>query len=279
MLTRAISGLIYVSIIVLSTYFGGLTLQIVFGLITVLLLYEFTALFKKSEYAPHGVYTPLYGLLLYTLGVFTILNPFGIEIRIYLFASILLFSSSFICFGLIELMRATKKPIANTALSVAALIYIVPPMLFVVLMSKLGPDREANIFPLLGIFIMIWCYDTFAYLIGKKFGKTKMAEKISPNKSWEGFIGGLVFAVISGLIIAHFQLNKPYSAYAILGMIAAGFGMLGDLFESLIKRQLGLKDSGTMMPGHGGILDRFDSVLFVMPIAFATCLIFMIYLS
>lgn len=242
------------------------------------MLYEFYALFKQSDYAPNAVFNTVLGLLLYGLGIVVVRRMYEPDSLTYLGIALFILFTLMIWMGAVELTRPTKKPFMNAVLGMAGIMYIVPSMVFINFISSLGPEKS-NTFPLLGIFIMVWCYDTFAYLIGKQFGKHKMAQKISPNKSWEGFIGGVVFAVIAGVILSFFRDDQPTVAYIILGLIAGGFGMLGDLFESLIKRQVDVKDSGNIMPGHGGLLDRFDSILFVMPISFFIIILIMFYLS
>jgi phosphatidate cytidylyltransferase len=115
------------------------------------------------------------------------------------------------------------------------------------------------------IFILIWLNDTFAYLVGRKFGKNALASSISPKKTWEGFIGGALFTLISCLALQFFFPFLTISNFLILGVIVVIFSTLGDLFESQIKRDLGIKDSGTALGGHGGFLDRFDSILLAGP--------------
>jgi phosphatidate cytidylyltransferase len=107
-----------------------------------------------------------------------------------------------------------------------------------------------------------------AYLFGSKFGKHKIHKKISPNKSWEGFIGGSVFALITGFLNSMLFNQLSISSWLFVALLVIVFGTLGDLFESIIKRRLKVKDSGTMLPGHGGLLDRFDSLLFVIPVVY-----------
>ncbi|MDE6136112.1 MAG: phosphatidate cytidylyltransferase [Muribaculaceae bacterium] len=116
------------------------------------------------------------------------------------------------------------------------------------------------------IFIMIWLNATGAYLVGSAIGRRRLFERLSPKKSWEGFFGGLAFCVLAG-IGASLWLDTPLAAWqwVVLGIIVCVFSTWGDLFESLLKRNLGVKDSGKLMPGHGGILDRIDSLLFVAP--------------
>lgn len=272
MLTRAITGSVYVALIISCTYFGGIYLQSVFGILTVLLLHEFANMFQGSNYHPNRFITPVMGGVVFTLATISFHSfnsgNFGFN---YLLAFLILLLTAVVSLGIIEIYRAKENPIFNIALSVFSLAYILPAMFLIFALSD-QHAFTANVFPLLGIFIMIWCSDTFAYLVGRKFGKNKMAEKISPNKTWEGFFGGFLFAISAGLIIAYFQSNQ-YLEYAVLGAIVATVGTLGDLFESLIKRNLGLKDSGNILPGHGGLLDRLDSVLFVVPVVYFYCII------
>jgi len=121
---------------------------------------------------------------------------------------------------------------------------------------------------ILGVFILIWTNDTFAFLIGKNFGKHKLLERISPNKTIEGFIGGMVFTFIASLILTRVFSSLSLDKWIVIAGIVSVFGVLGDLIESMFKRQAGVKDSSNFIPGHGGFLDRFDSVIFAAPFIF-----------
>jgi phosphatidate cytidylyltransferase len=118
---------------------------------------------------------------------------------------------------------------------------------------------------IIGIFILIWTNDTFAYIVGKSLGKHKLLERISPKKTIEGFIGGLVFTMLASYLLSCFFTFFSASTWIITGIFVGLFGTIGDLIESKFKRSAGVKDSGKIMPGHGGILDRLDSVIFVVP--------------
>jgi phosphatidate cytidylyltransferase len=268
MLKRAITGTFYVVAIVGSVYVGGWLLQFLFGVLVVLMLQEYSKMFQKKESKPNAILTPILGLILYSSAAYGIESGTH-DIRAWtpLLALSLI---SFIWLALVELFKkSSTQPFANISLSIGGLCYIVLPLSLIIQMSH--SDQEGvshHIFPLLGIFIMIWCSDTFAYLIGKQIGKNKMFERISPNKTWEGFMGGMTFAILAGLVIAYFLDNQSYFSYAVMGALCAIFGTLGDLIESMLKRSLGLKDSGTILPGHGGLLDRLDSILVVIPVIF-----------
>ena len=128
---------------------------------------------------------------------------------------------------------------------------------------------------IIGLFILIWTNDTFAYIVGKSMGKHKLFERISPKKTIEGFLGGILFAVFAGYLISKLYIKaspkfseKSILIWCIIALIVGIIGTIGDLIESKFKRIAGVKDSGKIMPGHGGILDRLDSVIFVAPFVF-----------
>ncbi|NNK87673.1 MAG: phosphatidate cytidylyltransferase, partial [Flavobacteriaceae bacterium] len=118
---------------------------------------------------------------------------------------------------------------------------------------------------LLGSFILVWTNDSFAYLVGRTLGKQKLFPRISPNKTVEGFLGGLFFSCVASYFIAEYSGSLSFNNWLILAIIVSVFGTLGDLVESKFKRQAGVKDSGIIMPGHGGLLDRLDSIIFATP--------------
>lgn len=128
----------------------------------------------------------------------------------------------------------------------------------------------------LSVLVMIWTHDTFAYLTGISFGRHKMAEKISPKKTWEGFAGGMLMTVVAGLVFSLFYPEIQIPLWLILSFTVGLAAVVGDLVESFIKRNTGVKDSGSFLPGHGGILDRIDSILIVSPVVYV---FFNIYLN
>lgn len=139
--------------------------------------------------------------------------------------------------------------------------------------SKMSSDFiDFQTYFLLTIFILIWLNDTGAYLVGSLMGKHKMAKIISPKKTWEGFAGGVVVSVIGAVLLGDFfvQSLQPWYLWAVLGVVVAVAATWGDLFESRLKRIAGVKDSGKIIPGHGGILDRIDSLLFALPLSYIT---------
>ena len=147
----------------------------------------------------------------------------------------------------------------------AGVFYISLPFALFVSFFTLNPQMSFSNELVIAFFIMVWSNDVFAYVVGSLIGKHKLYEKVSPKKTWEGSIGGVVLTIAAAYIISIFFKTYDMQTWLVLGLIISIFASLGDLIESMIKRQVGIKDSGNIMPGHGGILDRFDGVIFAIP--------------
>jgi len=260
--TRTLSGAIYIVLVIGSVFAGRIPFGVVMLLFLILCQSEYLNLFKNTGISIDRISFIAVGIFSYAISLMVLLG--FIEMK-YL---ILIIPLLFIPF-LSEILRKEKQPIANISFGIAGLIYLVVP--FVILNAFTNSTNALsghNISLLLGFFIIIWANDTFAYLSGMFFGRHKFFERISPKKTWEGTLGGFILGVASGFVLSlFFKEFSPvkWMGYAIIIII---FGTFGDLLESLIKRTLGLKDSGSIMPGHGGILDRFDSILLAAPFAF-----------
>lgn len=264
LLQRAITGAIFVAVIICAIIFKSWIFHSVFGLIALVGLNEFYGLFKKSGNYPHATFGVIFGFLIYTSGIALLYVPES--------AQKFLVGFSFFAFTIIalaELYRKKKTPFENIGITLLGIFYVVLPMLLLNFIIEFNHEtfEITHFWTVLTIFILVWCSDTFAYLVGRKIGKHKLFERISPKKSWEGFFGGMLFSILGGITIAYFT-EQPYLQYIIYGIIISSFGTIGDLIESMLKRSLGIKDSGNILPGHGGILDRFDAVLFVIPIIY-----------
>lgn len=260
---RTITGIIYVALIVGSILISKYTFVLLFGFILTYTLFEFYRLCKKGGFQPQTI--------------------LGIIIALYLFTSFFLFDmnmvSKTIFFGLVpllmvspvlEMYRKNEKAVLNVALTFFGIIYIAVP--FAVLNFIVTPYVQ---FPkqyvpeaLLSLFIILWANDSGAYLFGSWLGKTKMAERISPKKTWEGAIGGAITALLVSLALFHYlNFINPFHSI-VLSLLTVISGTIGDLTESMVKRNFNVKDSGGIMPGHGGLFDRFDSMLFAAPVYF-----------
>jgi len=171
---------------------------------------------------------------------------------------------------IIELFRKEEKPLINSAVTIFGLIYIAIPVSLLTIMNESDRSTIFHHFPayLTSYFLITWIYDTGAYLVGKNFGKHKFFERISPKKTWEGTIGGTLVAIAASIGLYFISEGTQLIQLLILTGLIILFGTFGDLTESLFKRSLNLKDSGTILPGHGGILDRFDTIFVSAPFVF-----------
>jgi phosphatidate cytidylyltransferase len=178
-----------------------------------------------------------------------------------------------------EIFRNKTNPLMNVAITWFGLLYIpFPVACLIVPVNKTAPDFHGIPALLLGYFILVWFYDTGAYLYGSKFGKHKFFERISPKKTWEGVIAGIVIAILTAVGLSYLITSVSLTDWLIFAVIIILFSTAGDLFESLIKRSLKIKDSGSILPGHGGILDRFDSVFISAPFVFVFYIVRLYYL-
>jgi phosphatidate cytidylyltransferase len=263
-ITRTLTGIVFVLVLAGSILFFP---PIAFGIITffliVLGLNEFYRLTKTENYYPNRILGILLGVALFCGVFFTSLgwlqNPkvFWLLLPI---AWIVLIA---------ELYRKKEKPFQNIALTLLGVIYIALPFSLLYLMGF--TDFPANGYKpkiILGFFFLLWTSDTGAYLFGMTLGRHPFFPRISPKKSWEGFIGGVICTLLISLIISHYFTVLSSVQWLVVAAIIAIFGAIGDLIESLLKRSLNVKDSGNILPGHGGILDRFDSVIFSAPLVF-----------
>ena len=263
-LVRAITGLLFVCVVIGSIFWNDLSASIVFTIFMLLGLIEFYKLFKKHELInvrwESGF---LLGLLIYGL-LISITYDYLPLISISIILPIIFI------FSLTELWRKKENPLINMSVLIFGVIYIVIPFFLIVLVNHIeNSSSSLNTIkmPLVaGMFILVWSNDTFAYLTGRMIGKTKLFERVSPNKTWEGTIGGIVFTILAGYLIALFTVDTSDTMFWIISaLIIAPCSIVGDLLESLFKRSLKIKDSGSLLPGHGGILDRFDAAIFAIP--------------
>ena len=265
LITRAITGFFFALIVLGSIVMGDNVQAVVFGVFLLLGMWEYARLFQNTEYKQIPLLTTVIGAYIYTIII--LLNLRIIEATAFYYS---IYSLVFIYF-LVELWRKQKQPIASIGVFVFGIIYLVIPF---GLINKLMTEDENNFPIIIGMILLIWSNDTFAYLIGRKLGKTPLFERISPKKTWEGTIGGISFTLVTGLLI--YYISGTYSPlfWFVAACIVAPTAIYGDLLESLFKRSLNIKDSGKILPGHGGILDRFDAVLFTVPFFYLWYLIF-----
>ena len=262
---RAITGVIFVAVLIGCIIGGPLSFGILFCLISALATVEFCQLMNQQEdvQVNRNICT-LGSIALFLCFFFYGMNPAETGIFIpYLAILIYLFIS--------ELYLKKKNPINNWAYAMFSQLYVALPfaLLNVLAFQTNGTTSDSQylfILPL-SIFIFNWVNDTGAYCTGMLLGKHPLFKRISPKKSWEGSIGGCVFSIAAAFALAHFFPIMSTAKWVGMGITVVIFGTWGDLTESLMKRQLGIKDSGNILPGHGGMLDRFDSAIIAIPAA------------
>ena len=168
---------------------------------------------------------------------------------------------------LYELFHQSEKPFRNIAYLVLGVVYLGLPFALLVKIATHTGSYSPNL--VLGMLLLTWANDTGAYFVGSKLGKRPLFPRISPKKTWEGSMGGVVIGLLAGWILSQIFPQYTITDWLILALIVVLFGSLGDLVESMLKRSLKIKDSGTLLPGHGGFLDRFDAFIFVIPFVMA----------
>ena len=264
-LQRAITGILFVGVLVGCILYDPWTFSALFVVISALTIREFGHLINQVEgVSTNKNITMLAGVSLYMAVMAFCTNLSGSKIFLpYLLLIMYLMIS--------ELYLKKENPVMNWAYSMLSQLYIALPfaMLNVLSFHTSPMDTSVSYNPILplSVFVFIWLSDTGAYCVGSLIGRHRLFERISPKKSWEGSIGGGIVAIGSSFIFAHYFPIMNMAEWAGLALIVVIFGTWGDLTESLLKRQLHIKDSGAILPGHGGMLDRFDSALMAIPAA------------
>lgn len=261
MKTRAITAFFFTLVMLGSIFFGAYTFTFFYLLLSLVALHEFYKLVKTTGIQAYvGV-----GLITGTV-VFLSLAVYFFEQfeHKYLLLLVPLIFGVFIA----ELYKKSNSPFSAIAYTFAGYIYVTLPFCF---FYALGFVFSANIYSYhlpLAFLLMLWASDTGAYLFGRKLGKTKLFERHSPKKSWEGFFGGVFTSILVAIIVSFLFKEMTMMVWVGMAVLVVSFGTLGDLVESMLKRSLNVKDSGTILPGHGGILDRFDGLLIAAPVVF-----------
>ncbi|MBL7815484.1 MAG: phosphatidate cytidylyltransferase [Saprospiraceae bacterium] len=260
---RALTATVFAAVMLVGLFWNELSFTALFLVISIGCQWEFLKLTVEKSVIRYGL------ALLIGIAVFAI-NSFFLEtIKHYflvLFPLILLTPIA-------ELFLKSEKPFQNMALIFFSLFYPCLSVAFSV-SNDLTIWHEGftpNI--VFGILLLTWANDSFAYIIGSRIGKTPLFPRISPKKTWEGTIGGAIMCILTGLGIYYFLGILSLTDWLVIGGIVAVFGTLGDLIESMLKRSVGVKDSGSFMPGHGGFLDRFDAFIFALPFVYLYLLV------
>jgi len=258
LIQRTITGIVFLIIVISAIAFNKVSFLVLFLLIQIGSMYELYTLSKKDEISPLKIYGILVGSVIFVANFLFVNNIMSAKCFLPIIPLI-------IGIFIIELYRKSDQPFTNIGFTILGLLYIAVTLSFA---NYIVIDDQLNYNPhlLLGFFFLMWSYDTLAYVFGVSFGKHRLFERISPKKSWEGFIGGTLSSIGIAYIVSLLFKELSFFDWAIVALIVSIAGTFGDLVESAFKRSIDEKDSGKILPGHGGILDRFDAVFLALPL-------------
>ena len=257
MKVRAITALFFVIVVLASILLDMHVFAVFFVALSTYCLDEFYRMVSGEATKPSRFWGLLLGVLSFGLYAGYSLGGFPAN---YLLLSIPLGTAVFIA----ALYRKQEKPFLNIAYTLLGVIYVILPFMA---FFALGFVAEVYNYRIpLGFMLILWGNDTGAYLVGKFLGKHRLFERISPKKTWEGFVGGVLLALVTSLVLAHYFSVLATWQWVGMALIVSVFGTFGDLVESMLKRSQQVKDSGAILPGHGGLLDRFDGLLLAAPV-------------
>lgn len=277
LIQRTISGIVYIAVIILCTTPLGAQLldqispslvkqqYLYYGLITFLLLvgtWECIKIMKFGNGYEKWVVLPIVLLIFYMFSKRYFYHDFYFNFRLTEILALAL-----VVIAVVTLFKFTNELYFDSGKLIFTVIYVALPFSFALGLPKYSSYDSNFSLEVIFLFILIWSSDTFAYLVGKFFGKHKMAPKISPKKTWEGYVGGVVLTLVLSYFVEMYQ-PQLRGNWMVVGFLIAAFAPLGDLVESQLKRTFGVKDSGNIIPGHGGVLDRLDSFLICVPVVY-----------
>ena len=269
LITRTITGIVLVLVMLSAILLSQYSYVVLFLLILIGGIHEFLKLQQKSEVKPNP-------WLIYTISIFLFLISYSTASGILATKYLLLLFPMLLLIMISEMYRKKAKPMENIASSVFGIVYLAFPVSLINYLVFPTIFDGNNYTPklLIALFALIWIHDSGAYLFGVSFGKNRLFERISPLKSWEGAIGGTLTAIGASYFISRLipEISLPHwIAISIITVVSSTYG---DLTESMFKRYFGIKDSGNILPGHGGVLDRFDSLFFAAPAVVVYLLVF-----
>jgi len=260
---RLITGILGSAAIIAGVSVGEWTYFLIFLVITLFTLLEFYTLMGLDGLAPQKAYGTFCGVLIFCLSFF-IEGQIPVNGKILTSEYYLLIFPLVSCIYMIKLYKKfERKPFTNIAFTFLGIFYVAVP--FVLLNVAVFDEGRYNYEIILGSLLILWASDTGAYFAGTRFGKRKLFERISPKKSWEGFVGGALLALVFAFGCSLYLHSLAIEQWIIVGILIIVGGTFGDLIESLLKRSIEIKDSGDALPGHGGFLDRFDGLLISAP--------------
>jgi phosphatidate cytidylyltransferase len=259
MKTRVITAFFFASCMLGSLLLGPLVFAAFGFLLLVVGLLEFYRLVKSTELSPNIPVGLILSLAVYSLVFSVLVYNKSLQNALLLVPMVLVVFVA-------ELYRKSSTPFQNIAITLLAVCYVAIPFSFYLALGFMGASFSF-ILPL-SLLLLIWANDSGAYMFGVTLGKHRLFERHSPKKSWEGFVGGILVAALVALILSRYVYTISPIHWLVLAVLVGVAGTFGDLVESMFKRSLNIKDSGSFLPGHGGLLDRFDSLIFAAPLVY-----------
>ncbi len=256
---RTLTGIVFVAVLLGCTFWNQISFSILFFIITILGVWEFYTLSEKGGNQPQKIFGTIAGAILFGSTALVCMGFFDPRILLINIPII------FIIF-IFELYSKAANPFGNIAFTLLGLIYVALPFSLLNYITTYSVSYSYQL--LFGIFFIVWSSDSGAYLAGSAFGKHKLFLRVSPGKTWEGSIGGAIASYFVAYLISSWFTSISMIDWMVLATIIVIIGTLGDLVKSLLKRSVNVKDSGNILPGHGGILDRFDSLIMATPFVF-----------
>lgn len=257
---RALTASVFVAVLLGCTYWNQFSFSVLFFVIAVMGVWEFYTLSEKTGARPQKIIGTAAGAVLFltnTLVCMGYINPLVLLLNIPILFTVFI----------VELYSKAADPFRNIAFTLLGIIYVALPFSLLSYITSYNTTYSYEL--LFGFFFILWSNDTGAYLSGSAFGKHKLFLRVSPGKSWEGSAGGAILSYVVAFIISGWYTSISKVDWIVIATILIVIGTLGDLVESLFKRSINVKDSGNILPGHGGILDRFDSLILASPFVFA----------
>ncbi len=261
MKTRAITAVFFTIVMLASVFLGSYVFSIFYLLLSTLAVTEFYRIVSKKEIKPQLAFGVIISVFIFIAFALRHFLYFDLKYLLLIIPCVL---SLFV----LELYKKAEMPFSNIATTLIGIVYVTMPFSF---FQGLGFIQSWNIYSYhlpLSFLLMLWANDTGAYIFGLNFGKTKLFERHSPKKTWEGFFGGILATLVVAFLLSLFLREYSFLTLSGMALIISIVGTAGDLVESMLKRSLNVKDSGNLLPGHGGLLDRFDGLLLSAPLVY-----------
>lgn len=259
-LKRTLTAIVFVAVLLGATYWSQYSFSVLFFVITILGVWEFYTLSEKGGSRPQKIFGTFVGATFFASTAWVCMGNSDYRL--------LLINIPFIFLIFIfELYTKAENPFNNIAFTLLGLLYVALPFSLLNFITTLSGTYTYEV--LFGFFFILWSSDSGAYLAGSAFGKHKLFPRVSPGKTWEGTIGGGILSFAVAYIISGWYTSIDTVDWMVIAAILVVIGTLGDLVESLFKRSINVKDSGNILPGHGGVLDRFDSLIIATPFVFS----------